>query len=313
MQLHIGIAGEVRCVITGVDGEVKTDTGYQKNIILNQGLDFFGGEHGNEINDSCAIGGGTTTPTVTQTKLDAFIALAVGTNITSDYSYVDEGDGLYRMWEQKKYRFTTSVAINISELGLVSEGTTSANYYLTTRVLTKDSLGAPTSFSLKAGETLDVYYKIHKVIDISDKAFTINVLDGIGGAVPYNVVIRPAYVSSAAYNEVSSDFLQSGLSRTYFDTTDLEAITSEPASSYYTDTGLINGVYSTGSYKAGITIKLSLNELNIAIRRLTVQKGICSFQMRIGRASDDAPLTKSNKDTLEIPLEISWGRFEGVL
>ncbi|MFP3366621.1 hypothetical protein R0J93_23535, partial [Pseudoalteromonas sp. SIMBA_148] len=90
-------------------------------------------------------------PSINQTKLDSFIALASGTNATSDFSYIDNGDNLYRMWEQKRYRFTGINDANISEVGLVSEGTTSSTYYLTTRALIKDSTGNPTSISIKTG------------------------------------------------------------------------------------------------------------------------------------------------------------------
>lgn len=70
---EVGIAGEVRCVITRADGSVKADTGFQKNLILNQGLEFFGGGKGTFINTYCAIGSGNSTPTITQTQLDAYI------------------------------------------------------------------------------------------------------------------------------------------------------------------------------------------------------------------------------------------------
>lgn len=41
MQANMGMAGEFRVVVKRADGSVKTDTGYQKNLILNQGLGFF--------------------------------------------------------------------------------------------------------------------------------------------------------------------------------------------------------------------------------------------------------------------------------
>ena len=39
MNTNIGVAGEFRCVVKKADGSIKTDIGYQKNLILNQGLD----------------------------------------------------------------------------------------------------------------------------------------------------------------------------------------------------------------------------------------------------------------------------------
>lgn len=316
MQLNsMGIAGEVRCVITKTDGSIKTDTGYQKNLILNQGLDFFGGDKGRVFNTSCVIGSGNSTPIATQTKLDAFIAITNGTDTTSDYSYTDAGDGLYKMWQQKKYRFAGLGNVNINEIGLASTGTTSSNYYLTTRVLTKDSLGAPASLSLKTGEVLDVYYKLHKIIDTTDKSFVINVLDGDGGAVPYNVVIRPIAVGTDAWEFVSESI--STATETHYSTNDLSAITSKPSSLNSGINTLSN--YVPESLERNLNLQFDLNQANAAIRTVTFDAystrtfKFLPFQMRIGRVLDDAPLTKTNKETLTIPLKISWGRYEGEL
>ena len=309
---EIGVAGEVRCVVTKADGTVKVDTGYHKNLILNQGLDFFGGGNGTYINYSCAIGAGNSTPLITQTKLDSYISQTNGTDTTSDYSYVDTGDGLYRMWEQKKYRFTPSSDINVSELGLVSTGNTSSDYYLTTRTLLKDSLGVPTTITVRIGETLDIYYKFHKVIDTRDKSFVINVLDGDGGAVPYNVVIRALDVGNTG-NSVSST---GGVLQLTPRTVDLVPITNRGENSNtFVST---SSSYVSGSYKAKWVLELGLDNSNIAIRTLSnrlvnYSYALMPLQMRLGRVSDDAPLTKTNKDILTIPLEFSWGRFEGVL
>lgn len=310
--MHVGIAGEVRCVVTKADGEVKVDTGFQKNLILNQGLDFFGGGKGNNINASCVIGSGNSVPAITQTKLDAYVAIANGIEATSDTSYVDRGDNLYPIWEQKKYRFAGLSDVNISEVGLVSTGT-SANYYLTTRALIKDSLGVPTSISVKTGETLDIYYKIHKVVDTRDKNFVVNILDGDGGKIPYNVVIRLLEVGNSS-NQISRPVT---ITSTTTSTSDLAPITSlgyNAGVSYFPN----SSSYVTGSYKLQMGLDITLNQSNIDIRTLLTRgMGYVTqtypFQMRLGRVSDDAPLTKTANDTLYIPLEFSWGRFEGEL
>lgn len=318
--MHVGIAGEVRCVVTKVDGEVKIDTGFQKNLILNQGLDFFGGGKGSDINASCAIGSGNSAPATNQTKLDSFIALTSGTDTTSDYSYVDKGDGLYRIWEQRKYRFAGLDNVNISEVGLVSTGTTSENYYLTTRALIKDSAGAPTSISVKTGETLDIYYRIHKVIDTRDKLFVVNMLDGDGRSVPYNVVTRSMMVGSSDYHSVVKP---SNIDRNYLRVTEAElaAVTSRPTLGIFYEGKLSLGAYTPTSFKRLLTISLGLNDANLPIRSLGL--GIqgaaynsfpfMPFQIRFGSVADDSPIPKTNKDILTIPLEFSWGRYEGTL
>lgn len=316
MQLNsVGLAGEVRCVVTKADGTVKTDTGFQKNLILNQGLDFFGGGKGIAINERCVIGSGNSSPAITQTKLDAFIAITIGSDITSDYSYVDKGDNLYRMWEQKKYRFTGLTNVNISEVGLVSTGVSSTDYYLTTRALIKDSLGVPMSISVKTGETLDIYYKIHKVVDTNDKSFVINVLDGSGGSIPYNAVVRPHGVGSDTKWSVSGTALENPYNegRSVMSTSDLVAITGNPSEVYVRDT-YENTAYVAGSYKLRVNRNASLNDFNMPIRTIVSYLNyFCQYQVRLGRVSDDASLTKSANYTLSVPIEISWGRYEGAL
>lgn len=312
--MHLGIAGEVRCVITKTDGTTKIDTGYQKNLILNQGLDFFGGNHGRYINASCAIGSGNSTPAITQTKLDAFLALASGSDTTSDYSYVDEGDGLYKMWEQKKYRFTGLDDVNISELGLVSQGSTSENYFLTTRVLIKDSSGTPTSIGLKLGETLDIYYKIHKVIDTTDKSFVINMLNGNGDTLPYNVTVRPAFVGNSSWN-VSGVFNDPGnQGGTEAGSSRLSPITTTPSNGSYMSSTWYPLTYQAGSNKRVVELRYGLDNANRNIRTVTANMFyFYRFQVEFGSVADDSPIPKTNKDTLTIPLEFSWGRYEGEL
>jgi len=319
--MNLGVAGEVRFVVTKADGSVKTDTGFQKNLILNQGLDFFGGGKGTSFNASCAIGSGNSTPNITQNGLDAYIAQQSGVETVSSFDYTDTGDGLYRMSEQKKYRFTGLSDVNISEVGLASTGSTESSYYLTTRALIKDSAGVPTTISVLSGETLDVIYKIHKVVNTGDTASVINILDGAGGAVPYNVVVRPARVGETNWKLISTDST-SFPSELGFATTDIVEFVSFPS------LGKVNAnvqkstsSYVNGSFKSTITLTAGLSEGNISIRSITPftggatpnNYGFFNFQMRLGRVSDDAPLTKTDKDTLTIPFEISWGRYEGAL
>lgn len=324
--MQIGIAGELRCVVTKADGDIKIDTGFQKNLILNQGLEFFGGDKGSSLNAYCAIGAGNSTPEITQTGLDAYIKQASGTDTTSDYSYTDLGDGLYRIWEQKKYRFDGLSDVNISELGLVSTGTSASNYYLTTRALIKDTAGNPTSISLKLGETLDIYYKVHKVIDLSEKHYLVDMLDGAGGSVPFNVVLKPINVGNRAYYRVAErlDVYHNGNNvRFYVSDGELGSVYSSPTiNESFTSELMTLRPYEPHSYKRVLDIGLGLNDGNKSeIRSVSLTTGFADwtpfkflpFQLRFGRVSDDAAINKTVKDILTIPLEVSWGRYEGEL
>lgn len=306
----VGLAGELRCIITRADGTIKKDTGYQKNLILNQGLEFFGGGFGNTINQSCVVGSGNSTPIITQTKLDAFVALASGINATSDYSYANKGDNLYRMWEQKMYRFTGLSNVNISEVGLVSTGSASSNYYLTTRALIKDSLGSPTTISIKTGETLDIYYKIHKIVDTTDKTYVINLLDGDGGSVPYNTIIRPSEVGSKSQRELSYTANKNTYSPSAY-SGNIGVIEGVPTNPIFSPT-LTFKPYTPYSFKIGFSLDAKISDVG-NLRSISTLTPFLHFQMRLGRVSDDAPLVKTNKETLSMPFEFSWGRYEGVL
>ncbi|WP_201595314.1 hypothetical protein [Psychrobacter vallis] len=316
---NIGIAGEFRCVVTKEDGTIKADTGYQKNLILNQGLDFFGGGKGTSINVSCAIGSGNSAPAITQTGLDAFIAIASSTGITSSSAYTNTGDNLYRTWQQRIYRFTGLNNVNISEVGLVSTGTTSTNYYLTTRALIKDSSGSPTSISVKTGETLDVYYKIHKVIDTTDKSFAVNVLDGNGSDVPYNIIARPVNIGGGAQGFLASSHVHMSTYAEYGGTTVSSGELTNNTSVY--PSGQLSPMnkavqefsYVIGSYKKSFSLNLTLNEGSGNIRTMTIPASMAAFQLRFGSLLNNSPIVKTSNDTLGIPFEISWGRYEGVL
>ena len=315
-MIDVGFAGEYRAVVSSSDGEVIYDSGYQRNLILNQGLNFFGGTKGDYINQGCVIGSGNTPPAITQTLLDSFVAgVDSGTDVTRDYSYVDKGDGLYRLWEQKKYRFAGLVDKNISEVGLVSQYNSSSKvYYLTTRALIKDSAGLPTTITVRAGEVLDIYYKIHKVIDVTDKDFVVNMSDGDGGLVPYNVKVRPCLVGNSSWG-ISNHAAENpgGLGASSTTKSELVSIVSYPSGSYANNT-YYTTPYVEGSFELTVNKIYGLDSYTTGIRTaFSYYNSFYIYQMRYGKVSDDSMIEKTNRHTLTLPHKIKWGRFMGVL
>lgn len=326
MQADMGVAGEFRVVVKRADGSTKIDTGYQKNLILNQGLDFFGGDKGGNMMAYCVIGSGNSQPIYTQNKLDAFLAETGTTGYPAypvyktDYDKIRDGN-LYKASVTNKYSFTNIVG-NICEIGLASDYSNSTTYNLCTRSLTKDSQGNPTTITVLSGEQLDIYYKLWRITDLTDKNTTLNVLDGIGGSVPYNVITRPSYIgfNSGDYdyaNKVigipAANRMGSALN-VKGDTGELTIANSafNPVNSSGVSS-ITWSPYVAGSYKRQLTANATVNDLNLNIRRFQVQIGFGDFQFRVGKVSDDSPLVKNNTQTLSIPIEISWGRYEGAL
>lgn len=324
MNTNIGMAGEFRCVVKKSDGSTKIDTGYQKNLILNQGLDFFGGGNDADMMAYCVIGSGNSQPIYTQNKLDTAITGVGGVTFSTKYDYDAPRDGnLYKTNKVRKYTFNGLNNVNISEVGLASEFSSSIDYYLCTRALIKDDKGVPTTITVLSGEVLEIYYKLWRVIDVSDKDFVINVNDGTGNLTPYNVKIRPFFVGQHLGGEENGNatvgFTVTGDAHVFYNRpivtdNDLVPVTSDFSENEWADGATKTwGNYIGESYKRTVTIDAPIYGLNINIRRMSLANPFGLYQIRFGRVSDDAPLTKTSTQTLSFPIEFSWGRYEGAL
>lgn len=319
MQVNMGMAGEFRCVVKRADGSTKVDTGYQKNLILNQGLDFFGGGKGSSMLSNCVIGSGNSQPNYTQNKLDAAITGVSGTFASNKYDYNAAIDGeLYKINYTYKYSFTGLSNVNVSELGLASTYSNTTTYFLCTRALIKDSQGNPTTITVLSGEILEIYYKLWVVFDTRDKTGQINLLDGIGGSAKYNWLSRIALagdtpyglrivgspLAGAIYNE--SHKLRDG---------DLGVVggASQGNIIWSSSSELVLSDYVPGTYKRQLQLDLPVSSANGNIRSFNIYTTMGIFQIRFGSVADDSPITKTNTQTLTIPVEISWGRYEGAL
>lgn len=313
MQANMGMAGEFRVVVKRADGSTKIDTGYQKNLILNQGLDFFGGGNGSDMMTYCVIGSGNSQPVYSQNKLDTVITGVSGSVASYKYDYDATRDGnLYKTNRVFKYSFNGLNNINISEVGLASQYTNTTSYYLCTRALIRDINGNPTTITVLSGEILEIYYKLWAVFDITDKTGQINLLDGVGGSIAYNWLLRPFAVTSSYYQYAGMILGNTSNTSSFFNTEDLVAITTTPPNS-----GVISSFdlqpYTVGSYKRIFSKYLTTNQANMPIRTVSILTTMGVWQIRFGSVSDDSPITKTNTQTLSIPVEVSWGRYEGAL
>lgn len=316
---NIGIAGEVRCVVTKADGKIKVDTGYQKNLILDTFLEYLGSgstnqSQGFELYSSCAIGSGNSVPSPKQTALDSFEYVVNFENdskkIKKNYDYREDNNGYYTVSQETQYVFKIGKSVNISEVGLVSNKDASiSSYNLITRTLIKDSLGSPTTISLSSGEILTVFYKLYKAVSLADVTHKINLLDGNGGSIEYDVVIRPAEVGKSGWGSFKTIQFTTGSG---LSTQDLGAVDSKPLSLDSKDVYFNHYSYE-GGLKKKCTMSLSISQYNKSLRSLFVENSLGIFQIRYGSTVGDKPIPKTDKDRLSLPIEFSWGRYEGEL
>ena len=316
MNTNIGMTGEFRCVVKKSDGSTKIDTGYQKNLILNQGLDFFGGGTGDNMMKYCVIGSGNSQPSYTQNKLDNAVVGVVGSAFSSKTDYDAARDGnLYKTNSVLKYSFNGLNNVNISEVGLASKFSSSIDYYLCTRALIKDSSGNPTTITVLSGEILEIYYKLWAVFDITDKTGQVNLLDGVGGSIAYNYKTRLADVGSSGFQAgYYIDLNGSSSAYIYYSAgVDLFAITAVPTGSYASISNYTANSYQKGSYKKVFTLNFNVATANDKNRVLFMAFIGFYWQIRFGSVANDSPITKTSTQTLSIPIEVSWGRYEGAL
>lgn len=319
MNIHTELMGEARVVHQAADGTVLQDTGFQKNVILNQGLEAIGLGVNNYLMDSCVIGSGNTTPQYTDTTLNAVVA-GVNSDRNNDVissSYIPDSSNLYKINRIFKFVFTGLNNENISELGLASRYTGLSDYNLCTRMLVKDVNGNPTTITVLTGETLTVYYKLWMVFSTLDLSYVVNLSDGKGGLEPFNVVTRLADAGSSDYGGGNTVVVGSTL-RTATITLrvseyNITDITSKPTSesnrvgtaSYY--------AYVPGSYKRSLYGSFGTTVGNVTIKSMHVKTALGIFQFGISKVSDGSFMTKTSQDTFAVSIELSWGRYEGVL
>ena len=313
---QVGIAGEVRCVLKREDGSIKEDTGFQKNLILNQGLNFLGSDLGNMF-EKCAIGSGNTTPVATQTQLDSFLAVGTGAVNSGKYDYVPDASNTYKTNQVYKYVFTGLNNVNVSEVGLASSTSTdSISHVLYTRALLKDVSGAPTTITILQGEVLEVYYKLWVVYSTLDAEFVVNMLDGKGGSVPYNTKVRNQGVGVAIfYNYIGSQLYATSVGDDYINpsSADLVGITAKRPEGLKRYNSMDRAPYITDSYKRGLILNIAVADANASIRTFGILTSMGAWQIRFGSVVDDSPIPKTNLKTLSMHFEVSWGRYEGVL
>lgn len=313
---HVGLAGEFRCVVKNADGTIKIDTAYQKNLILNQGLDFFGGTNGEDMLARCVIGSGNSSPIISQNKLDAYLSIAIGAVFASNYNYTPDTSGLYKTSRTYKYVFTGLNNVNVSELGLSSQGNSASDYHLCTRALIKDTLGNPISITILSGEVLEVYYKLWQVFSITSVTHTVSMLNGKGGSTPYTVSCSLLGVGAAAdwYDTAGSALSSKGSTPNGLyngEPGDIQSFNPLGARLWEGAASFVG--YTNSSYKKILNIILGTGAGNGSIRTVTTQSTMGKWQLRYGSVSNDSPIVKTNKETLKIPIEFSWGRYEGGL
>lgn len=315
--MHSQIAGEFQIIVKDSSGNIKTDTGFIRNLILNTGLDWFGNT---QLKDSdrfhrvCLLGTGNSTPNNNQTKLDNAVMASTyvqPANIRSryDFTYNAQTDGdTYKICTNLDYVYTSDNKYVLTEIGLSSNYVALDDYNVLTRALILDNNGTLKPISVNAGDSINVRYRLWTVFDIQPVQRTIRNMSinqrvlgigtisfgGFSGTKP-RFYVRAGSGYLASVNEHTH-----GLNMSAAESTVLADVVTKPyiKGSYY-----LEYEYSTvtTTYGGGI------NALEIS----------CSNGGRWGFAfpynGTDYYFHKDASNKLAIKLKYSWGRYDGEL
>ena len=183
MNIQSGLTGEYNLVVTRHDGST-TETGWFKNLILDQGLDRIGVS--SSVINYCQIGTGTTVPAVYQVALTSYIAGCVSSGTTT---VVNSGSPTYSSAHTIAYPFPQGAVVgNMAEIGV---GWLVTGNNLFSRALITDISGNPTTITVTAIDQLTVYYKITFIPDVNIGAGSV-VLAGV----TYDYTSSIAYANS---------------------------------------------------------------------------------------------------------------------
>lgn len=321
--MKTGFAGELRCIVKKKDGSTVQDTGYQKNMFLDTGLDFFGGNHGDDIFANCVIGSGDDAPEATQDKLISFVAKhnSIEADDSGSEPYLS-GDQEFKVWRSSTYRFEDISGESISEVGLASEFVSEDDYHLCTRALIKSAEGEPITITLKEDEVLEITYRIWQIFDLEDKEFSIKITDDIGGEKLYNAKCRLAGIGDeGAYYETKVgmvfaediEFSSETFNEFYSYAGDIGEVTGVPNISMGQANSVTLGDYEEGAYTRDMSIFFGLDDARFPVRSVLVPTTMGNYQIQYGSQEDDQPIPKSKNDTLTVPIRFTWARYEGEL
>lgn len=331
---EIQLAGEFRFVVKDSSNNIKLDTDYHRNLILDSGLDLFANSYSDDKKHSvltlngCAIGSGSSPTERHQTGLDSLVWVTGTTSYMQYLPYDIETNGnLYKYYREFKAEFRLNKEQSITEVA-IGNLDYRGGIQCFCRSLIKGASGEPITIVLKEEDVLIVYYRLWQVFEIKEKTGQVN-LTYNNEIIPYNFTIRLADLGELRY-EYIQPFLDPLVRVSYGKYTIYTSITLYDTeledsghiyenSDYgiipipYESTSITAGEYVQGSFTIDIFYTIHLTEKDITFRTLVVRTPLGSYQIRFGRVDDDSKLIKPKRQRLTFQFNFTWGRYEGEL
>ena len=299
MNLNIDIPVEMEGLfnleVIRPDGSSK-QTGWFKNLILNQGLNRLGSAGTGAIWTACQVGTDNTTPAVGNTTLGARIA---GTSSrSSSTTGVDSVGGF--VWLRNTYEFAEGAAAGVlAEVGV--GWSTTGNLF--SRALIKDSGGEPTTITVLSDEILRVTWEHRRYWPTADVTGTIVNTGNRGGS--FDWIARTADTPNWALSENQGGISISTSSRIFYYGGDLGSITGNPTGVSSSSNTVTSVSYVADSYSASAIYSFALAEGNTSPGIKALLPSFNNARFQIGFTP---MIGKTAADLLSITVRCTWAR-----
>jgi hypothetical protein len=287
-----------------INHNVLYESDWGPNLITNGGLIYMG--DGSNWGTYCSLGSSTTPPTNSDTSVGGY--LGTTKYFSADSSNVPPVAPNYEIWTTNKARFEAGE--NTGTVGVVGVGDVSNNSRLSTKHLVSPTV------TKAADQILDVYYRMYRYPNLTDRTGTV-MIEGVS----YNYIVRGNNLNTnAAPSNFGSHYAWARLGMNtgtgnMLTTEDIVAIPNDIGIS-----GISNPWLSTGAMTASASgsntwllkwyIDQGLGDIR-GIKFKELGHGSSAgrgWQVRLGRTSDDAKLTKDNTEELHVVFTVTWGR-----
>ena len=255
------------------EGEVVFDSGVQRNLVTNAGLDYWMTIQGEEspqiyyVLRRIIIGSGNAEPTPQSTHISGSILGTHLENVPMASWVNDPVDGYYARLVVTYNLPVGAVVGNASEISIGPDAITSPPYNdAHSLMLIRDTAGNPTTITVLADEQLRVTWELRVYLDMAEDAHYKVMI----GDVEHDVVMRPAHLGSgnAFYGGtarfVANTYGNHSNSAQLFGTDVLAAKTGEPSTTGGRD--FFNAVnpapYTKGNFYRDVTLHADSSQAN---------------------------------------------------
>ncbi len=275
------------------------------NLITNLGLNRFGSTGADSLYTRCHVGTGTSTPSVTDTQLQTFLAAVSTSNPTTAISNSGPPD----YYSYRTFTWASAIGAlgnnNLTEIGISGQNT---NGLLFSRELIRDSGGNPTAFPISSDEQLEVTYELRLYPNLTDVPATVMV-----GSNSHDTITRPIAVTNASFwGPLHTDFGTANAGRYGIfggnrafsgDLVPYTGSATSPSGNLGDASSGATAPYTDGSFYRDISNTWNISTGNGNIRLVTFVFGCAAFQVRY-----DPVITKTNTQVLTLHQRMSWAR-----